>query len=112
MVYDRTAEIERDEIEASGYVSHHIRFRASVQVGDDECFSARGDFRHYPLVSGPDSAICVELVYPTSSKRAVVGDIIAAWRRESSDLTYQEWVKATHRQAGFVLMYGTGFMSN
>lgn len=114
MVYDMTAEIERDEEEgvASSDTMAHIRFKASAQVGDDECFSTRGDFRHYPLVSGPDCAICVELVYPTGSKRKVVGDIIAAWKRESSDLTYQEWVVQTHRQAKFALRYGVGFQSN
>ena len=113
MIYDRTAEIERDEIEASRYVSHHIRFKASAQVGDAGSFSAQGDFRHYPLTNGADRAVCVELVYPTKHSRTPVeGGIVSAWKRESSDMTYQEWVALTHRQAGFILAHGIAFLSN
>lgn len=113
MIYDRVAEVERDEVEASRYVSHHIRFKASAQVGDGERYSAQGDFRHYPLANGADRAVCVELIYPTKHSRTPVeGGIISAWKRNSSDMTYQDWVALTHRQAGFILAHGSAFMAN
>jgi len=113
MVYDKVTETERDEVEASRYVSHHIRFKPITKVMGGAGGTVSGDFRHYRLADGPHRAVCVELVYLTRhSKRPSVGGVVSAWERESSDLTYQEWVALTHRQAKFVLLCGTGFTLN